>query len=258
MIERFMVAANEAIATWLHSRGVPAPFRVHAPPEPERVRDLAEFAHHFGVESGFGRSLTPLALAGFDAQITGLPSEQAIRSVLRGVLGPARYTVEPSLHFGLAARLYLHFTSPIRRYADMAVHRLVKEYLAGARTFVTDDPETEALSAHINDRARVAAKAEAERQRMLEAEFMAAHVGEVHAARVVRIMPFGLLVQLDVSGAGGVVPFESLPDGPYRTDPRETQARSETRTFAIGMALKVKVVSADPALGRVEMAWTPD
>ena len=258
MIERFMVAANEAIATWLRDRGVPAPFRVHTPPDADRVHDLAAFAHHFGVESGFGPTLTPLALAGFDAQITGLPAEQALRSVLRGVLGPARYTVHPSLHFGLAAPLYLHFTSPIRRYADMVVHRLLKSYLGGARSFVTEDPEIEALSTHINERARGAAKAEAERHRMLEAEYMAKHVGEMHAARITRVRPFGLLVQLDVSGAEGLLPFEALPDGPYRVDARETQACSAARTFTIGMAVRGKIVAADVALGRVEMGWAPE
>jgi ribonuclease R len=252
-----MGAANEAMAAWLEARGVPAPFRVHHAPEPSRVQDLSAFAHHFGVESGFGRALTPLGLAGFDSQIRGLPSEHALRSVLRGVLGPAEYTVHPSLHFGLAAPLYLHFTSPIRRYADMAVHRVVKEYLHGSRSFTVSNAEVEALSLHINERARVATRAEAERERMLEADYMRGHIGEVHDARITRIRPFGLVVQLDVSGAGGVVPFETLPEGPYRTDPRETEAKSRAHTFTIGMALKVSITAADPALGRVEMAWVP-
>jgi ribonuclease R len=254
MIERFMVAANEAVATWLDARGVPAPFRVHDAPDPERVKDLSAFAHHFGIASGFGRRLTPLALAGFDAQIAGLPAEQAVRSVLRGVLGPARYTARPSLHFGLAAPLYLHFTSPIRRYADLAVHRLVKRYLGGERAFEAGETTTEALASHINERARLAGRAEAERHRMLEAEYMAKHVGEIHPARVTRIRPFGLLVQLDGSGAEGLVPFESLTGGPFRLDARETEASSQARRFVIGMPLTVKVVGADPALGRVEMA----
>ncbi len=254
MIERFMVAANEAVARWLHARGLPAPFRVHPAPEPERIRDLALFAHRFGVEPGFGRALTPLALASFDAQLVGLPAEPALQSVLRGVLGPARYSVEPSLHFGLAAPLYLHFTSPIRRYADLTVHRVVKQYLAGARHLAAGDPAVEALSAHINERARAAARAEAERQRMLEASYLAKHLGEEHAARVTRVRPFGLMVQLDVSGAEGLVPFDTLPGGPYRVEPRETEARGESQTFTVGMALRVKIASADPALGRVEMA----
>jgi ribonuclease R len=256
MIERFMVAANEAIATWLHARGVPAPFRVHAPPDPERVHDLTAFAHHFGVETGFGamKALTPLALASFDAQIAGSPSEDALRSVLRGVLGPARYTATPSIHFGLAAPLYLHFTSPIRRYADLAVHRVLKEYLHGRRAFVPD-AEVEALAVHINERARGATRAEAERQRMLEAAYLAGHLGEEHAARITRVRPFGLLVQLDESGAEGLLPLEALPDGPYRVDARETVARGEQRAFTIGDAVRVSIAAADPALGRVELGW---
>ncbi len=257
MIERFMVAANEAIATWLHARGVPAPFRVHAAPDPERVHDLAAFASPFGVAAGFGPNLTPLALAAFEAQIAGSPSEDALRSVLRGVLGPARYTVHPSMHFGLAAPLYLHFTSPIRRYADLTVHRLVKQYLHGARRFVPD-AEVETLSAHINERARVAARAETERQRMLEASYMSKHLGEVVRARVTRMRPFGLVVQIDESGVEGLVPFDALPGGPYRLAARDTEARDADRTFAIGAALRVKIVLADPALGRIEMAWAEE
>ncbi len=254
MIERFMVAANEAIAAWLHARGVPAPYRVHTPPEPDRVADLAAFAHHFGVEAGFGPHLTPLALAAFDAQITGSASEEALRSVLRGVLGPARYTVHPSLHFGLAAPLYLHFTSPIRRYADLVVHRFLKEYLHGTRGF-TAEADVESLAVHINERARVAARAEAERHRMLEASFMAKHLGEVFDGRVTRVRPFGLLVQLDVTGASGLLPLEALPDGPYRVDARETEARGPRRALAIGDPVRVSIAGADAALGRVEMAW---
>jgi len=139
----------------------------------------------------------------------------------------------------------------------MAVHRVVKEYLHGARSFTAGDADVETLSEHINERARVAARAEAERERMLEADYMRGHIGEVHDARITRIRPFGLIVQLDVSGAGGVVPFETLPEGPYRTDPRETEAKSKAHTFTIGMALKVSITAADPALGRVEMAWVP-
>jgi exoribonuclease R len=90
---------------------------------------------------------------------------------------------------------------------------------------------------------------------MLEAEYMARHIGTVHAARIVRVRPFGLLVQLDVSGAGGLLPFEALPDGPYQIDARETQAMSASRTFVIGMGVRVRVVAADASLGRVEMAW---
>jgi ribonuclease R len=177
LIERCMVAANEAVARWLAERGVPGVYRVHDVPGPDAVRELSEVAERFGYASGFGTRLSPLSLAAFDHQIATSPSEPAIRGVLLRSLGPARYTVHPSTHFGLGAPLYLHFTSPIRRYADLAVHRLVKAYLHGARTWSMRDPALESLSRHINLRARLAARAETDRHRMLVAGYMTQHIG---------------------------------------------------------------------------------
>jgi ribonuclease R len=254
MIERFMVAANEAVARWLFDRGVPAPYRVHDEPDAIHVRDLAAFAHNFGFEAGFGRTLTPLALAAFESQIVGSSIEPAVRSVLLRSLGQARYTVVPSPHFGLAAPLYLHFTSPIRRYADLAVHRTLKAYLHGARDFAADDPSVETLAMHINQRARSAARAENDRQRSLVAEIMSAHVGEVFSARITRVRSFGLLAQIDTTLVEGSLASDSLPDGPYEPDERETALVSKKRTFAIGMPVRVRVVSTDPMLGRIELA----
>ena len=254
MIERFMVAANEAIANWLRDRGVPAVYRVHDEPDPLRVSDLVAFAHNFGFEAGFGRTLSPLALAAFDHQIKGALSEAALRAVLLRSIGAARYTVFPTGHFGLAAPLYLHFTSPIRRYADLAVHRLVKQYLHGHREFIADDAEIEKLAAHINRRARVAARAETDRRRTLVARLMTAHIGESFSARIMCVRPFGLLAQLDATLAEGVIPPDALPDGPYQPDPRETAMVGPKRSFEIGMAVRVRIVSTDPVLGRIEFA----
>lgn len=254
MIERFMVAANEAIATWLMTRGVPTVYRVHEQPDPERVADLNAFALHSGFAAGFSARLTPLALAAFDRQISGAKAEAALRSVLRRSLGPSRYTVKPGPHFGLAAPLYLHFTSPIRRYADLAVHRLIKAYLHGKRDFVHEDPEIEKLSQHINVRARSANRAEADRHHELEARFMSARIGQQFPARIVRVKPFGLVAQLDGMWVEGMVPAEGLAGGPYRPDTRELSMVGKTRTFTVGMPVTVKVVSTDEQLGRVEFA----
>jgi ribonuclease R len=254
LVERAMVAANEAVARWLVERGVPGVFRVHDEPAPERAAEIAEFARNFGFEAGFGPRLSPLALAAFDHQISGSPLEPALRSVLLRALGPARYTVHPSPHFGLAAPLYLHFTSPIRRYADLAVHRVVKRYLHGDRGFAPGDAAVESLARHINHRARAAARAENDRRRMVTAAYMAGHLGEVFDARVTRVKPFGLMAQIDTSLIEGTVPFDKLAGGPWEVDASESRARSATHAFAIGAALRVKVVATDAALGRIEFA----
>lgn len=252
MIERFMVAANEAIAEWMLTRGLPGLYRVQDEPDPQRVADLAAFAHHSGFAAGFGGRLTPLALGAFDRQISGCSAEPALRSVLRRSLGLARYTVAPSGHFGLAARWYLHFTSPIRRYADLAVHRTLKQYLHGRRDLSPQDPAVEQLAVHINARARAASRAEQDRHRVLEARLMATHVGKTYLGRITRVKPFGLIVQLDDMLVEGVLPVDALPGGPFQPDARETSLVGPGGTFTIGMPLQVKVSSTDELLGRIE------
>lgn len=254
LIERFMVAANEAVARWLHDRGVPTLYRVHDQPTPEDVADLAAAARRFGYEAAFGRRLTPLALRAFDVQIAGAACEPALRSVLRRSLGPARYTMEPAPHFGLAAPLYLHYTSPIRRYADLCVHRSIRAYLQGQRDFAREQEELPEIAAALNRQSRAAARAEGDRHRVLVARYLSSRIGEVHDAHVTRVRPFGLLVQIDATLAEGLLPLEALPGGPYRVDPRETEARAAGGSFAVGQALRVRVAAADPLVGRVEFA----
>ncbi len=252
LIERFMVAANEAVASWLTERGLPGVFRVHPEPDSSQVEVLADCARKFGYEPGFGKRLTPGSLASFDAQIVGDAAEPAIRSVLRGVLEPARYTVFPGLHLGLGSPLYLHFTSPLRRYADLAVHRLIKDYLQGKRPQQVEDPKVEELGQHLNDQARVASKAESLRRRMLLAEYMTRHIGEEFDAYITRVLPFGLVAQLQSSLVEGLIPAESIPDGPYEST--KIRLIGPNQTFTLGMPVRVKVVSTEPEMGRLEYA----
>lgn len=253
MIERFMVSANESVARWMVERGLPGVFRIHPLPDEAQVTTLSDCAFQFGYEAGFGRTLSPGALAAFDAQFVGAASEPAIRSVLRGILGRARYTVHPGLHLGLAAPLYLHFTSPLRRYADLAVHRQIKGYLQGDRHLETQDPEIEELSQHLNLRAAASAKAESMRRRMLLADYMTRHIGEEYAAHITRVLPFGLIAQLDSSLVEGLLPFDGLPEGPWEA--REAWAQSPTQRLTLGAPVQVKVLATDPELGRIEYAF---
>ena len=253
LVERLMVAANEAVAGWLVARGLPGVFRVHDQPTPDRVEMLEQFAHNFGIEAGFGPELTPRGLAAFEAQFRGSTIAPALRTVLGKTLGPARYTVHPSAHFGLAAPLYLHFTSPIRRYADLAVHRIIKRYLAGDRALVAGDPAIETLAQHINRAAYLATKAEAERHRMVVARWFASRIGERAAGNVVSVKPFGLVVQLMGTGATGTVAMDALPDGPYRVEGGGYAAVGEKRRYVVGEPLTVVIAGANEELGRVEL-----
>lgn len=253
LVERLMVAANEAVATWLNERGLPALYRVHAAPDAGQVAALAESARGFGFEPGFGTSLTPRGLAAFEAQYRDTPDELAMAQIVARVLGPARYTTEPGQHFGLGAPLYLHFTSPIRRYADLVVHRVVKRHLAGDRAQVALDPALEALAAHINDAAYRAKKAEAERQRMLAARLFSRRIGERFAGHVIAVKAFGLVVALHGTGVTGTVAQDSLPGGPHRVDLRGQVLRGGT-SYGLGAPVQVEVLGAKEALGRIDLA----
>ncbi|MFN7955006.1 MAG: RNB domain-containing ribonuclease [bacterium] len=237
LVERLMVAANEAVASWLIDRGLPALFRVHDQPDRERVETLAELARNSGFEPGFAETLTPLGLAAFEAQYRGTSVEPAMRTAMLGVLGPARYSPKAAPHFGLAAPRYLHFTSPIRRYADLVVHRAVKRFLAGRRDATTADPTLEALATDLNRSAYAARRAEIERLQMVAARWLAGRIGERFRGNVVSIKSFGVVVQLEGMGITGTIASESLPKG----------------GVALGTPLDVTLVRVDEELGRIDL-----
>ena len=253
LIERLMVAANEAVARWLVERGLPGAFRVHDEPTAESVKDLDESANHFGFTLGLAGRLTPRGVAALQAQFATSSVRPAMQTVLARTLGPARYTVNPAPHFGLAAGLYLHFTSPIRRYADLLVHRIVKRYLAGDRALEAGDPTIEELARHLNLQAFRATKAENERQRMLAARLFAGRIGERFAGNVIAVKPFGLVIQLVGLGVTGTIATEVLPEaaGPYRVERHALVGA--TRRYSVGDALEVVVTNTSEELGRIEL-----
>lgn len=253
IVERLMVAANEAIAAWLVDRGLPGMFRVHPEPDAEKVRMLADSARHFGIEAGFGPRLSPRGLAAFEAQYRGTSVALALRTVLGRTLGPAQYTPVAGQHFGLGAPLYLHFTSPIRRYADLMVHRVIKRYLAGDRSQNPEDPILLERATYLNSTTWKASKAESERMRMLVARIFRERIGEVVEGNVVAIKPFGLVLQMIGTGATGTIASEALPDGPYRVERHGQQLMGARHSYAVGDYLEARVVSTNEDLGRIDL-----
>jgi len=252
LIELLMVAANEAVARYLDDRGLPGIYRVHPEPDEEQVESLARLVRNFGFEAGFGRRLTPRALSAFENQFRSSEVAPSIDTVLTEVLGPARYSAEPATHFGLGSPVYLHFTSPIRRYADLTVHRVIKAHLAGRRDFETVDPEHVELCEHLNRRSYHAAKAENERLHMLIARLFSRRIGEKYKGDVVAVKNFGLVVQLEGEGVTGTIVTEDLPGGPYHHEQASHSLVSKKRTFTIGDEVRVEIVATDEELGRLE------
>ncbi|MGF1511346.1 MAG: ribonuclease R family protein [Myxococcota bacterium] len=251
LVERLMVAANEAVAQWLEGRGTPAVFRVHPAPSERQISSLEQSAERLGLRPGFGTALTPKALAAFEHQYVGLPSARAMDSILTKILGPAVYQTEVDQHFGLGSSMYLHFTSPIRRYADLAVHRTVKMYLEGQRSFGAREQDLAQLSEALNDLTRRASKAETEWQRMLAARHFKDRAGERFEGRVVAVKTFGLVVYLFGTGVTGTVPSDTLPDGAEYKGNRFEWPDGRVR---IGERLQVRVERADEELGRIELS----
>lgn len=257
LVERLMVAANEAVAGWLVARGLPGIYRVHDEPSAERVETLAKVAHNFGFEAGFGSRLSPRALSAFEAQFKDGRFEPAIRTVLGQALGPARYTPDPGPHFGLGAPLYLHFTSPIRRYADLVVHRIIKRYLEGHREYDELRAELAVLAADCDRSSAAAGKAEAERYRMLVARVYAGKLGDDVFGNIVALKPFGLLVQIAGTGATGSIAIDSLPGGPFRHDVGAQALVGTGQRFAVGDRVHATVASVNEELGRIDLVLIP-
>lgn len=252
MVERLMVAANEAVAGWLQQRGLAALYRVHGEPDREKVSHLDSIARNFGLELALGASLSPRSLAALEIQVRDTPVAPALLQVLSRILGPARYTSSPGSHFGLAAPLYLHFTSPIRRYADLVVHRLVKRYLEGERSL----PEAETLenlAVHLNQCVFRATKAENDRYRMLAAQVFRRHIGKIFDGNIIAVKPFGLVVQLSGTGATGTVASDTFPSDDFTFEPERDSWTSVDQSLAVGDFVEVEVVGVQEELGRIEL-----
>jgi ribonuclease R len=262
LIERLMVSANESVARWLVDRGLPGIFRVHPAPGPEAAPALEAFCSAAGFHPGFGSALTPLGLAALSAQLDAAADETAtaVWDVLLGFLGRASYTPDAGLHFGLASDGYLHFTSPIRRYADLAVHRVIHAFLAGRRDVAgfpgADDMA--ALCAHINAAARTASQAESQLRKAFWlatlARQVAAEPSSSYPGRVTGVSAKGIFVTLDGSRVSGMVAARELPGRGWAvSDDGLALVDAAGDRLGYGDAVTVQIVSADVESGQLEL-----
>ena len=260
LIERLMVAANESVAGWLVDRGLPGIFRVHPSPGADAAPALEAFCAASGYHPGFGSALTPLDLAALSAQLDAAADDtaSAVWDVLLGFLGRASYTPVAGEHFGLASTGYSHFTSPIRRYADLAVHRVLHAYLGGSRD-AADFPtaaEMEELCGHINTAARTASQAENQMRKSLWlAELASADPATTYPARVTGVGPKGVFVTLDRSRVSGMVAARELPGRGWAPTP-DGLALSDAAGHRLGYGdlLTVRITRADWESGQLELA----
>jgi ribonuclease R len=254
-IEEAMLAANRAVAEALASAGIPALQRSHDAPAPEDVKALRELLLGLRLPAPRGaRTVSPAEIARVLDGVAGRPEEALVHRVTLRSMRQARYEVESRGHFALGFRHYTHFTSPIRRYADLTVHRAVKRML-GLGGATPDRSQLRAVAERVSWCEREATLAEREMIDLKKCVFMAAHVGERHAGIVSGVARHGLYVTLDAFFVEGLVHRSRLP-GRYELDERthSLRARGARRALRLGDRVVVRVEAADPARGRIDFS----
>jgi ribonuclease R len=257
IVEEFMLAANEAVARWFGTRELPTIYRVHGLPDEEKLEAFLELAraHGFDVPDAPG---DPRGLNELLERFAGHAQQRALNQLLLRAMMQAVYSPENIGHYGLAAEHYLHFTSPIRRYPDLVVHRLLKEEWArrqGDAVRPTSQPRLEELAALSSERERAAMEAEREIAAFYAALFMSDKVGERFAGVVSAVVEFGLFVELKRWFVEGLVRVEDL-GGAFELDPalHALVDRASGRAFRVGDEVEVEVASSSPARRRIELA----
>lgn len=249
LIEEFMLAANETVAEHFHWMELPFLYRIHEDPKPEKLQRFFEFVTNFGlVIKGTGNSVHPKAMQEIIKSIEGLPEEPVISTMLLRSLQQARYYPESIGHFGLSTDYYTHFTSPIRRYPDLIVHRLIRTYLINGdtskETVVQWNAVMEEIADHTSERERRAVDAERDTDALKKAQFMSDKIGEEFIGMVSSITNFGIFVELP-NTVEGLVHISNMTDDYYRFEDRMMVMIGERtgRQFRIGDEVKVRVAN---------------
>lgn len=256
-IEECMIAANVAVARFLAQAGEPAPFRVHPKPTEQRYAELLEFMASHGQALPGRNDVTPLDFAEAIATNAASAAGAAVRMALQRAQAAAVYSASTRGHFGLALDDYTHFTSPIRRYPDLLVHRAVGRVLDGAGADGSA-ARMEAMATQCSANERRAAAAEREVVDRYRCAWLAGHADGVHAGTITGVKPFGLFVELQESGVSGLVHARTLDEDCDCEYDQGAQALccQDGKVFRLGDRVSVHVVGVDVAERKVDMAIT--
>lgn len=259
LIEEFMLAANEAVADHLERHDASCLFRVHEQPDPAKLEALGKFIESFGLALPAGdRSLRAEDIQGLLQQAAKLPQSRVISQMTLRAMKQAHYSVQNIGHFGLASPAYCHFTSPIRRYPDLEVHRLLRACRSrgAAAGEAEQDQGLQALAQSCSELERNAESAERELLVWKKVAFIAGKVGQTFDAVVTGVTRFGLFVQLNDSLVEGLLRVERL--GAERFDfvesRQELRAQRSSRSFRLGDQLRVEILRVDRVLQRVDLS----
>lgn len=259
IIEQFMLTANETVAEKFFWLEAPFIYRVHEEPDLEKVGELNKFLFNFGYKvKANNETVHPTAFAEVLNKIQGTPEERVISNLILRTLKVARYEAENLGHFGIASKYYCHFTSPIRRYPDLFIHRIISKYIEEG--YNLDDEEIEEYRAKAekyakqsSDREKIAQKVERDSVDIKMAEYMENKIGNEYDGIISSITSFGAFVELE-NTVEGLVRFESLGDEYFIYDEeRKTLLGEQTKTmYKIGDKIRIRVIRADKVLRQID------
>jgi len=258
IIEQFMLTANEAVAEKFFWLEAPFIYRVHEAPDEEKVKELNSFLYNFGYKiKGNKENIHPKAFSSILEDIKGKDEEKVISNLILRTLKVARYEAENKGHFGIAGKYYCHFTSPIRRYPDLYIHRIISKYLEN-NYLVSDEFKEEQNEIAVkyaeksSEKEKIAQKAERESIDLKKAEYMENKIGEVYEGIVSGVTQFGIFVELE-NTVEGLIRFENLGNEYFIYDDEHKQLIGEhTNTaYKIGDKITIQVIEANKLLKRV-------
>lgn len=263
LIESFMLEANETVSEHFATRRLPILYRIHDRPDEGKMQRFIEFVSSFGIEvKGTKDTISPLLLQDILNKVKGKPEEGVISMLLLRSMQQAKYDVEPIGHYGLAADFYSHFTSPIRRYPDLILHRLIHYYTEvdssqkAVNRWAAKLPD---IAEHSSVTERRAVDAERETDELKKTEYMLSKLGETFEGVVTSVTNFGMFVQLDNS-VEGLIHMSNLNDDYYEFIERDLLlvGRRTGKIFRIGQTVTIKVIGADTDNYKIDFELVPD
>ncbi|MEW5848899.1 MAG: ribonuclease R [Myxococcota bacterium] len=263
LIEEFMLAANEAVASWFAEREQPCVYRIHEDPDAEKLDRFRVLANAHAIEVRLPPEPTPTQLGRFLEALKDHPAARPLQTVLLRSMMQARYEVVNAGHYGLASEAYLHFTSPIRRYPDLLVHRQLRALLQGAARKTPhahdllphDEPALAVMAQSSTRTERKAQEIERDVHALYAAHICARHIGEEFDGVIMGCEEFGLFVHLSELNADGMIPVASLGPERFELDPHKMMlaAPRSGRTFRLGQDVRVRIVDASLQRKRVTL-----
>ena len=263
LIEEFMLLANQAVAKEAEKLSRPLVYRIHDHPDAERIAALADYVKPFGYTLPHQNGqVTRADLNALLKKVKGSPEAPVIEQAAIRAMSKAVYSPHNIGHYGLGFSHYAHFTSPIRRYPDLIVHRLLKDYLASGdgKVPVPDVEKLEAQARHCSEREREATEAERESVKLKQVEYAEQHLGDTFDGVVVSVTKFGVFVELRPLLVEGLVHVRDMDDDYWEYDPARYAlvGRYSGRRIRTGQPVRVKITGADPQERQVDLAFAED